>query len=88
MPSSFTPRFTTMLILIGSRPAAAAASMPSITFATGKSASFMARKVASSSESRLTVTRCKPACFSATAFFASSEPFVVKVSSAPSGASS
>ena len=81
MPLSFTPRFTTMLILIGSRPAAAAASMPSSTFATGKSASFIARKVASSSESRLTVTRFRPAFFNACACFASSEPLVVSVSS-------
>ena len=54
---SFMPRLTTMLILIGASPAAAAASMPSSTFATGKSTSFIARNVASSSESRLTVTR-------------------------------
>ena len=58
---SFTPRLTTMLILIGPMPAAAAASMPSITLDTGKSASLMARNVASSSESRLTVTRFRPA---------------------------
>ena len=32
---SLVPRFTTMLILIGAMPAAAAASMPSITFAPG-----------------------------------------------------
>ena len=37
--------------------ASLAAEMPSSTFATGKSASFIARKVASSSESRLTVRR-------------------------------
>ena len=43
------------------RPAAAAASIPSSTRATGKSTSFIARKVASSSESRLTVTRSSPA---------------------------
>ena len=42
MSPSLTPRFTTMLILIGASPAAAAASMPSSTFATGKSASFIA----------------------------------------------
>ncbi len=36
MSPSFIPRFTTMLILIGASPAAAAASIPSSTFATGK----------------------------------------------------
>jgi hypothetical protein len=59
--ASLVPRFTTMLTLTGSRPAAAAASMPASTFATGKSTSFIARNVASSSESRLTVTRVSPA---------------------------
>src|SRR5438552_1598622 len=68
MSRSLTPRLTTMLIFNGARPAAAAASMPSITFATGKSTSFMARKVASSSESRLTVTRSSPAPARACAF--------------------
>ena len=77
-----------MLILTGPRPAAAAASMPSITLATGKSASFIARNVASSSESRLTVTRSRPAFFSAAACLARSEPLVVKVTSAESSASS
>ena len=70
-----------MLILIGARPAAAAASMPSSTRATGKSTSFIARKVASSSESRLTVTRFRPASRRLRAFFASSEPLVVSVRS-------
>src|SRR6267154_2187089 len=59
--SSFAPRFTTMLILIGASPAAAAASMPLSTSETGKSASFILRNTASSSESRLTVTRVRPA---------------------------
>ena len=59
--ASFTPRLTTMLILTGASPAAAAASMPSSTFATGKSTSFICRNVASSSESRLTVMRFRPA---------------------------
>ena len=45
---SFMPRLTTMFTLTGARPAAAAQSIASSTFATGKSASFMARKVASS----------------------------------------
>jgi hypothetical protein len=69
------------------KPAAAAASIPSSTRETGKSTSFMAWKVSSSSASRLTVTRSSPAAASAFAFGASSEAFVVSVSSAPSGAS-
>src|SRR5438876_335919 len=87
MSRSLTPRFTTMLTFTGERPAAAAASMLSSTFATGKSTSFMARKVASSSESRLTVTRSRPACARACAFLARSEPLVVKVSSTSSSSS-
>ncbi len=43
MSRSLTPRLTTMLTLIGESPAAAAASMPSSTLATGKSTSFIAR---------------------------------------------
>ena len=77
---------TTAFTFTGS-PASAAASIPSSTLDTGKSTSFISRKVASSSESRLTVTRCRPAAASACAFAASSEAFVVSVSSAPSGAS-
>ena len=65
MLDSFIPRLTTMLTLIGSNPTLAAVSIPSITFATGKSASFNALKVSSSSESKLTVTRFKPAFFNA-----------------------
>ncbi len=84
---SFTPRRTTMLIFTGASPASAAASMPSSTFATGKSASFMARKVASSSESRLTVTRSRPAALSARALAFSAEPLVVSVRSVPGTAS-
>ena len=56
-----------MLILTGVSPSAAAASMASSTLATGKSASFMALKLASSSESRLTVMRVRPAAFRALA---------------------
>ena len=77
---------TTAFTFTGS-PAAAAASIPSSTLDTGKSTSFISRKVSSSSESRLTVTRSGPAAASACAFAASSEAFVVSVSSAPSGAS-
>ena len=50
-----------MLILTGARPASIAASIPSRTRATGKSIPFIAPNTASSSESRLTVTRCSPA---------------------------
>src|SRR5438094_467162 len=57
---SFAPRLTTALTLTGS-PAATAASIPSSTRCTGKSTSFMARNASSSSESRLTVTRSRPA---------------------------
>ena len=46
-----------MLTLSGVRPASSAASIPSSTRATGKSIPFIAPKTASSSESRLTVTR-------------------------------
>src|SRR6185437_12550953 len=70
---SFTPRFTTMFTLTGASPAASAASMPSRTRATGKSTSFIARKVSSSSESRLTVTRLRPASLSAWALRGSGE---------------
>ena len=64
---SLTPRLTTQLTLTGS-PTACAASMPSSTRATGKSTSFIALKIASSSESRLTVMRFRPASLSACAF--------------------
>ena len=85
---SLVPRFTTMLTLIGASPAAAAASIPASTFATGNSTSFIARNVASSSESRLTVTRVRPASRRLRAFFASSAPLVVSVRSmSPSFAS-
>ena len=86
MPSSLRPRLTTAFTFTGS-PAAAAASIPSSTLDTEKSTSFIRRNVSSSSESRLTVTRCSPAAASACAFDASSDAFVVSVSSAPSGAS-
>jgi hypothetical protein len=52
------------------RPAASAAAMPASTSETGTSMSFMARKVASSRESRLTVTRASPAALRAAAFWA------------------
>ena len=83
MPSSFAPRLTTAFTLTGS-PAAAAASIPSSTLCTGKSTSFNARNASSSTESRLTVTRSRPASASACAFCGSSAPFVVSASSMPS----
>jgi hypothetical protein len=55
--------------------------------ATGKSASFIARKVASSSESRLTVMRSRPAARSASACAFSAEPLVVSVRSTSGSAS-
>ncbi len=66
--SSLTPRLTTALTFTF-RPAAAAAAIPSSTRLTGKPTSFIARNVASSSESRLTVTRRSPAAASASAFW-------------------
>ena len=81
---SLVPRLTTMLTLIGPRPARSAASMPRSTSATGKSASFMRRKIASSIASRLTVTRPSPAAFSAAALRARIEPLVVSVRSSGS----
>jgi hypothetical protein len=77
---------TTAFTFTGS-PAAAAASIPSSTRATGKSTSFMAVKVSSSSESRLTVTRLSPASARAWALRASRDAFVVSVTSTPSAAS-
>ena len=64
-----------------------AASIPSRTFATGKSIPFIAPNTASSSESRLTVTRCSPAAASGPASARSADPFVVRVRSIspPSG---
>ena len=76
-----------MLILTGPRPASWAAAIPSRTFATGKSTPFIAANVASSSESRLTVTRCSPASRSGPASRRRADPFVVSVrsSGSPSG---
>ena len=62
--------------------------MPSSTRLTGKPTSFMARNVSSSSESRLTVTRRRPAAASASAFWGSSAPFVVSATSRPPSAAS
>ena len=73
-----------MLTLTGASPASMAASIPSSTRATGKSMPFIAPKTASSSESRLTVTRWRPASASGPASARRAEPLVVRVrSSAP-----
>ena len=70
-----------MLILSGVSPASSAASIPSSTRATGKSIPFIAPKTASSSESRLTVTRRRPASASGRASARRAAPFVVRVRS-------
>ena len=70
-----------MFTLIGARPASRAAAMPSRTRATGKSTPFMRRKTSSSSESRLTVIRRRPASASGPASLRSADPFVVRVRS-------
>jgi hypothetical protein len=80
-PASLTPRLTTGFTLIGPSPAAAAAAIPSSTRDTGTPASFIAWKIASSRESRLTVTRCSPAAAKAAASRASRLPLVVIVRS-------
>ena len=79
--ASFTPRRTTALSSTGARPAASAASMPRRTSVTGTSESLMVRKTCASRESRLTVTRRRPARASSAARRSSSAPFVVKARS-------
>ncbi len=85
--SSFIPRRTTVLTLIGVRPASRAAVIPSSTFETGKSTPFIDPKTSSSSESSDTVIRCSPASASGPARDRSADPFVVSVRStgSPSG---
>ena len=63
-PAAATPTFT-------GRPGAGGRVDPGER-ATGKSTSFIARKTSSSRESRLTVTRLRPACASASALDARS----------------
>ena len=79
--ASFIPRRTTVLILIGARPASRAAAIPSSTRDTGKSTPFIAPNTSSSSESRLTVIRCSPASARGAARAFSADPFVVSVRS-------
>ena len=83
--SSLTPRLTTMLILIGPRPAAAAASIPASTRSTGKPTSLIAANTSLSRPSRLTVIRRSPASLSARALRASAEPLVVMARSPSPG---
>ncbi len=78
---SFTPRLTTMFTLTGASPAPAAAVMASSTRPAGNSASLSAMNTLSSRESRLTVTRRRPAAASALALPASSAPLVVRAMS-------
>ena len=84
------PRRTTVLTLIGVRPADCAAAIPSSTLDTGKSTPFIVPKTSSSSESSETVIRCSPASASGTASARSADPFVVSVRStaSPEGARS
>jgi hypothetical protein len=85
---SLTPRLTTMLILTGESPAPAAASMPSSTRETGNLTWLIAANVSSSSASRLTVTRVRPASLSGLALAARAVPFVVSATTAVPGARS
>ena len=85
MPSSLRPRLTTALTLTG-MPAAAAASIPSSTRDTGKSTSFIARKMLVVERVEADGDAVEAASASAGAFAASSDAFVVSASSAPSGA--
>ncbi len=79
------PRLTTVLILMGDRPALTASRMPSSTRSLLPRLPLISANTASSRESRLTVTRSIPAAFSAAACAPSSMPFVVSArSSMPS----
>ncbi len=82
---SLTPRLATMLILIGPSPASVAAPIPSSTFWTGNETSFIPMKTESSSESRLTVTRCRPAAARSVAIRPNKAPLVVGARSSISG---
>ena len=70
-----------MLTFTGASPASAAAAIASSTRATGKAAPLRAMNAASSRESRLTVTRRRPAAASARTLRASSAPLVVRAMS-------
>ena len=83
---SFTPRLTTMLILIGLRPASPASSMARSTGSTGNPMSFIEENTASSTASRLTVSRPSPAARKERARCpVRSEPLVVRVRSSSPG---
>ena len=68
---------TTVLILIGPKPTDSAASIPAITEATVWPESVIAANVDSSTASRLTVTRSRPAADRAGAYLGRRTPFVV-----------
>ena len=78
---SLTPRCTTALILMGSRPARRACSMPASTSSTPPKPPLMRRKTSGSRLSRLTVMRFRPAAFSSKAYLASRTPLVVRATS-------
>jgi hypothetical protein len=80
MPPSFTPRWTTQLILTG-RPAATAASMPRSTRSRPRPRPLSCAKVASSSESTLMLRRSSPASRSSGANFSRNQPLVVSATS-------
>ena len=77
---SFTPRWTTQLILIG-KPSAAAASIPSSTRATLKPRPFILPAVGPSSASTETLSRSRPAERSAAACLPRNQPLVVSETS-------
>ena len=68
---SLTPRCTTALSLMGAKPASCARAIPARTRSMGMPSPFIRAKVSGSVESRLTVTRRKPAARSAAACSAS-----------------
>ena len=79
---SFTPRFTTMLILTGLNPARPASSMACSTGSTENPTSFIDENTVSSTASRLTVSRVSPAARSRRARLrVRSDPLVVRVRS-------
>src|SRR6185295_7308741 len=82
---SLTPRCTTVLILMGARPARRACSMPSSTSLTPPKPPLIFAKTSGSSVSRLTVIRCRPAALSSLAYLASSMPLVVSAMSSMPG---
>ena len=82
--SSLTPRMTTVSIFVPVKPARATEAMPSSTWAC-VFRRVSAAKRSGRSVSRLTVTRWRPASFSAAACSASSTPLVVMARSRSPG---